>query len=74
MTPADLAIWRADMGLSQRAAAAALGVAQSTYQAMERGAAWGTGRAMGIDLRTALACAAIRAGLVPEGATTSTPP
>jgi len=68
MTPADLATWRADMGLSHRAAAAALGVALPTYQAMERGAAWGTGTPMEIDLRTALACAALRAGLTPEGA------
>lgn len=68
MTPAELSTWRADMGLSQRAAAQALGVALPTYQAMERGAAWATGRAIEIDQRTALACAALRAGLAAEGA------
>lgn len=67
MTPADLGAWRADLSLSQRAAAAALGITLATYQKMERGAAWDTGRAIAIDRRTALACAAIRAGLVPEG-------
>ena len=66
MTPADLAAWRASLGLSQRAAAAALGVTLATYQALERGRAWGTERPLLIDRRTALACAAIRAGLAPE--------
>ena len=38
----------------------------SFYQAMERGRSWGTGRPVPIDRRTALACAAVRAGLAPE--------
>lgn len=67
MTPADIAHWRADLGLSQRAAAVALGVTLATYQKMERGAAWDSGKPIAIDRRTALACAAIRAGLAPEG-------
>ena len=67
MTPVKLAQWRADMALSQRAAAKALGVTLTTYQAMERGRSWMTGKPVSIDLRTALACAAIRAGVPPEG-------
>jgi len=67
MNYADLATWRASLKLSQRAAAAALGVTLTTYQAMERGRSWGTGRPVPIDRRTALACAAILAGLEPVG-------
>jgi transcriptional regulator with XRE-family HTH domain len=63
MTPADLAAWRAKMGYTQRAAAAALGVSLPTYQRMERGADFATGKAQVIDRRTALACAAIADGL-----------
>lgn len=66
MTGTDLAAWRASLRLSQRAAAAELGVTLATYQAMERGRSWGTGRPVPIDRRTALACAAVRAGLAPE--------
>ena len=40
MTPDQLAEWRTDMSLTQRAAADALGVSLATYQAMERGATW----------------------------------
>lgn len=60
MTPADLRAWQAHMGLSQRAAAEALGITQATYSAMVLGKS-------GIDLRTALACAALAAGLRPWG-------
>ncbi len=67
MTPEQLAAWRADLGLSQRAAAAALGVSLKSYQALERGFSWDSGKPVTIDRRTAFACAAIRAGLVPEG-------
>lgn len=67
MTSAQLAQWRAEMGLTQRAAAEALGVTLAAYQAMERGASWATGKPIKIDRRTALACAAIRAGIAPEG-------
>jgi len=34
-----------------------------TYQRFERGADWKTGKAITIDKRTALACAAIKAGI-----------
>lgn len=67
MTPAHLDAWRQHMGYSQRAAAAALGVTLATYQRLERGAEWTDGAAVTIDLRTALACAAIAAGLPPWG-------
>lgn len=63
MTPAELATWRTHMRLSQRDAAAALGVSLPTYQRLERGAEWADGAPVQIDRRTALACAAIAAGL-----------
>ena len=63
MTPADLAAWRARMAFTQRQAAAALGITLPTYQRLERGAEWADGAAVTIDRRTALACAALAAGL-----------
>lgn len=63
MTPPTLAAWRGHMGYTQRVAAAALGVTLPTYQRLERGAAWADGAEVAIDRRTALACAAIAAGL-----------
>ena len=66
MTPADLTTWRTEMQLDQRAAAAALGIALKNYQQLERGVNFSTGKPVTIDRRTALACAAIRAGLNPE--------
>lgn len=56
MTADNLRAWQAHMGLTQRAAADALGVTQAAYSR------WVTG-ATGIDRRTALACAALSAGL-----------
>lgn len=67
MTNAQLKTWRTDMGLTQQAAADALGVTLATFQQWERGASFATGKPVKIDRRTALACAAIRAGLEPEG-------
>ena len=63
MTPADLSAWRTHMGYTQRKAADALSITLATYQRMERGADWETGSAVKIDRRTALACAALAAGL-----------
>ena len=60
MTADDLKVWRQTMGLSQRAAAAALGVSSRIVERWE----CGVNR---IDLRTALACAALHAGLAPWG-------
>lgn len=67
MTPYNLATWRSDMQLTQQAAAAALGITLATYQRLERGRNWSNDKPVEIDRRTALACAAIRAGLAPEG-------
>jgi DNA-binding XRE family transcriptional regulator len=63
MSPEDMQAWRQHMGYSQRAAADALGVSLPTLQAMERGSAFATGKPVMIDRRTALACAAIAAGI-----------
>lgn len=63
MTPADLSAWRRHMAITQRDAAAALGVTLPTYQRLERGAEWAEGTPVQIDRRTALACAALAAGL-----------
>ena len=63
MTPADLAAWQAHMGFTQRQAAAALGVTLPTYQEWRRGARFKDDAPVEIDRRTALACAALAAGL-----------
>ncbi len=63
MTADDLAAWRAHMGYSQRAAAEALGISLPTYQQLERGSKWADGSPAPIDRRTALACAALAAGI-----------
>lgn len=67
MLPAQIATWRADLGMTQRAAAEALGITLATYQRLERGQEWDGSKTVSIDRRTALACAAIRYGLTPEG-------
>ena len=74
MTHENLKAWRECMGYTQRRAAEALGVSLVTYQRMERGANFDTGRAMPIDRRTALACAALSAGLAPWGSTAEEAP
>ena len=54
--------------LTQQAAADALGIRLSNYQILERGRKFGIDDApRAIDRRTALACAAIAAGLEPYG-------
>jgi transcriptional regulator with XRE-family HTH domain len=63
MTPADLRAWTQQMGYtSYEQAAAALGVSRATY------AYWLAGKPA-IDRRTALACAALAAGLRPYAVT-----
>lgn len=74
MTPENFKTWRRKMSFSQRAAANALGVALSTLQAWERGAAFATGKPVEIDRRTALACAALAAGIEEERAWLDAPP
>lgn len=63
MTPADLRAWQAAMGYTYDTAAAALGVNRSTYADWLAGQSRTTGKPITIDRRTALACAAIAAGL-----------
>lgn len=58
MTPSDLRAWQDSMGLNFEAAHKALGVHKSTYARLLSGE-------HAIDLRTALACAALAAGLNP---------
>lgn len=67
MTHTDLQLWRARRGWPQREAAAALGITITSYQRLERGRCWRTDRPLVIDRRTALACAAIEAGVEPMG-------
>lgn len=67
MTPDHLRQWQADMGYTDRAAADALGMAPRNYQQLKRGTSYSTGKPVTIDRRTALACAALRAGIPPEG-------
>ena len=68
MTADQLKEWRAALNLTQRAASDALGIRLSNYQILERGRRFGIDDApRAIDRRTALACAAIAAGLDPYG-------
>ena len=56
MTVADLRAWQAAMGFAYESAAEALGMSRSGYAKLVTGAC-------AIERRTALACAAIAAGL-----------
>lgn len=58
MTPAELRAWRTHMGWSQAQAAEKMEITQQVYSRHERGE-------VKIDRRTALACAALAAGLGP---------
>jgi hypothetical protein len=60
MTSDDLRAWQVFMNLGDRAAAKALGIKTAEYAALLSGSA-------PIDHRTALACAALAAGLSPWG-------
>lgn len=59
-----VAAWRARMGLSQRAAADALGINLRAYQEHERGASF-AGAPRKPSQQLLLACAALEAGLPP---------
>lgn len=66
MTPDALHAWRTHLKLSQRAAAAALGVTLATYQSWERGRSFGAdSKTIEIPPMVGLACAALAAGLAP---------
>lgn len=73
MTPEDFTAWRKSMRFSQRAAAHELGVSLPTLQAWERGRSFQTGKPVEIDRRTALACAALAAGLGADTVWAKTP-
>ncbi len=66
MTTAELRAWQAHMGLTQRQAAALLGMSTSGYCKLVYGECMP-------DRRMALACAALSAGLDPWGADTTPP-
>lgn len=63
MTSDDLRAWQAAMGYTYDTAAQALGINRSTYADWIAGQSRGTRKPITIDRRTALACAAIAAGL-----------
>lgn len=56
MNSEELKEWRGALGLSQRAAAQALGITLATYQALERGISFQAGKPVSIDRRTEYAC------------------
>lgn len=58
-----IARWRSRLGLSQRAAAEALGMALTSYQDQERGTSRATGQPIRTPRTLLLACAAVEAGV-----------
>lgn len=60
MKPSDLRAWQTHMGYTYETAAEALGISRSGFAKLLAGA-------HPIDKRTALACAALKAGLRPLG-------
>lgn len=70
MTPRDIRRWQKELGYKTQAdAAEALGISVATFQDMRNGISRNTGKAIEIDKRTALACAALLHGLEPYGKT-----
>lgn len=65
MTADDLRAWQARQGYTYETAAHALGMSRSGYAKLLAGGA-------AIDLRTALACAAVAAGVLPWPAIAAT--
>ena len=63
MTNLDLKSWRERLGLTQRQAAAHLGMTQSGYSAMKRGTSYGRSTPLVIDRRTELATQALEHSL-----------
>ncbi|MCS4509799.1 helix-turn-helix domain-containing protein [Xylophilus ampelinus] len=63
MTPDDLRAWQAHMGYTYDTAAAALGISRGSYADMVAGRSRTSGKLLAISRRTALACAALAAGL-----------
>jgi DNA-binding XRE family transcriptional regulator len=65
MTPADLRTWRREMGFTQVEAARSLTVPIDTYRQYEAELFRGTKRPTSIPSTVALACAAVKAGILP---------
>lgn len=65
MTHADFLTWHQAMGYTYDTGAAALGVNRSTYANLMAGVRRDSGTPVVYDRRTALACAALAAGLGP---------
>lgn len=63
MTPEDFKAWMATQNLAKPGAARALGVSEGTIADWMRGTSRTTGKPVAPDRRTALACAALAAGL-----------
>lgn len=72
MMPEELQAWQDRMGLTPKAAAEKLDVSLATYYGYLSGKNRNTGKPVAIDRQTALACAALEAGLVPIGGTAAT--
>lgn len=73
MTPADLRAWQAHMGYTYDTAAQALGISRSAWADLLAGVTRATGKPRKVDRRTALACAALAAGLGEWRANEKTP-
>lgn len=65
MTPNDLRVWQAQIGLTAPKAATALGVSYATYRDWLAGTSRNSSKPISISRITALACAALAAGLDP---------
>ena len=63
--PDELRAWQARMGFTFETAAKALGISRSSYSAMLAMDVSNPRNKSAIDLRTALACAALERGLKP---------
>ena len=63
MTPEDFKLWMASQNLAKAGAARALGVSEATVADWMRGKSRSSGKPVAPDRRTALACAALAAGL-----------
>ncbi len=63
MKPTDFDAWMRHIGLTERSAAKLLGCCTATIGRMRRGVCHTTGKPVTVDRRTALACAALAAGL-----------
>lgn len=63
MTPGDLRAWQVNQGYTHEEAYTALGVSRAAYLGWLSGKSRATGEPIVMDRRTALACAALAAGV-----------